>query len=283
MQDHELYRRILGIEAPWQVERVELKLSQGEVHVYLAHQNQPEWACAECGALGPLYDHQPEREWRHLDTCQYRTILHAAPPRLQCPEHGVRVVKLSWAEPGSRFTALFEALAITWLKHASQKAVRGGERLGHFSGPFRATPFPLVEDLRTVLAVKGSLHGEDRSEILDKRERGGPKWTAKMAQSLTASDSLLAGMFQPRNRQSFKERGKAAAGLGPRQFHHAHPVLGALQARRRGMQNSSILTGVQMSPFPLRLMIVERAEGAAFGTSPLRLVLMGEVDMHLTL
>jgi transposase len=123
VQDHELYRRILGIEAPWQVERVELKLQQGEVHVYLAHQNQQEWACAECGALGPLYDHQPDREWRHLDTCQYRTILHAAPPRVQCPEHGVRVAKLSWAEPGSRFTALFEALAITWLKHASQKAV----------------------------------------------------------------------------------------------------------------------------------------------------------------
>src|SRR6266849_3607310 len=93
MQDHELYRRILGIEAPWQVERVELQLQQGEVHVYLAHQNNPEWACAECGALGPLYDHQPEREWRHLDTCQYRTILHAAPPRTQCSEHGERAVK----------------------------------------------------------------------------------------------------------------------------------------------------------------------------------------------
>ena len=123
MQDHELYRRILGIEAPWQVERVELQLQQGEVHVYLAHQDQPQWACAECGALGPLYDHQAERQWRHLDTCQYRTILHAAPPRTQCPEHGVRVAKLPWAEPGSRFTALFEALAIAWLKHASQKAV----------------------------------------------------------------------------------------------------------------------------------------------------------------
>ena len=123
MQDHELYRRILGIEAPWQVERVELQLQKGEVHVYLAHQNNPEWACAECGALGPLYDHQPEREWRHLDTCQYRTILHVTPPRSQCPKHGVRVVKLPWAEPGSRFTELFEALAIAWLKHASQKAV----------------------------------------------------------------------------------------------------------------------------------------------------------------
>jgi transposase len=123
MQDHELYRRILGIEAPWQVERVELKLQQGEVHVYLAHQDHCEWACAVCGALAPLYDHQPEREWRHLDTCQYRTILHASPPRTQCAEHGVRVVKLPWAEAGSRFTELFEALAIEWLKHASQQAV----------------------------------------------------------------------------------------------------------------------------------------------------------------
>jgi transposase len=127
MQDHELYRRILGIEAPWQVERVELQLKDGEVHVYLIHKDNLEWACAECGALGPLYDHQPERQWRHLDTCQFHTILHAAPPRSQCPEHGVRVVKLPWAEASSRFSALFEALAIEWLKHASQKAV--GDRL----------------------------------------------------------------------------------------------------------------------------------------------------------
>jgi transposase len=70
-----------------------------------------------------LYDHQAERRWRHLDTCQYRTILHAKVPRSDCPEHGPRVVKLPWAEPSSRFTALFEALAISWLQQASQKAV----------------------------------------------------------------------------------------------------------------------------------------------------------------
>ena len=109
------------------MERVDLQLKEGEVHVYLTHEDNREWACAECGVLCPLYDHQPERQWRHLDTCQYRTILHAEPPRSQCPEHGVRVVKLSWAEASSRFTALFEGLAIAWLKHASQKAV--GEQL----------------------------------------------------------------------------------------------------------------------------------------------------------
>ena len=37
-------------------------------------------------------------------------------------------MKLPWAEPSSRFTALFERLAIDWLRAASQKAV--GEHLG---------------------------------------------------------------------------------------------------------------------------------------------------------
>lgn len=128
MPDRELYRQILGIEAPWFVERVELKLAEGEVHVHLDHHEVMDWPCPECGADCRLYDHQAERQWRHLDTCQYETILHAKPPRAECSQHGVRVVKLAWAEPSSRFTALFERLAIDWLTAASQKAV--GERLG---------------------------------------------------------------------------------------------------------------------------------------------------------
>jgi transposase len=123
VQDRELYRRILGIEAPWYVDSVDLKLESGEIHVRLAHHDLIHWPCPECGCDCTLYDHQPERQWRHLDTCQYQTILHAEPPRAECPEHGVRVVKLPWAEPSSRFTALFEALAIEWLKAGSQTAV----------------------------------------------------------------------------------------------------------------------------------------------------------------
>ena len=45
------------------------------------------------------------------------------PPRSDCPEHGPRVVRLPWAEVSSRFTVLFEALAISWLKEASQQGV----------------------------------------------------------------------------------------------------------------------------------------------------------------
>lgn len=128
MHDCELYRQILGIVAPWRVERVELRLEEGEVHVYLGHERDARWTCAECGEECRLYDHDTERCWRHLDTCQYRTILHAEPPRTRCAEHGVRVVRLPWAEPLSRFTALFERLAIDWLQEASQQAV--ADRLG---------------------------------------------------------------------------------------------------------------------------------------------------------
>jgi len=49
--------------------------------------------------------------------------VHACVPRLKCPTHGIRQLQVPWAEPGSQFTALFEALAIDWLKQASVSAV----------------------------------------------------------------------------------------------------------------------------------------------------------------
>jgi transposase len=72
--------------------------------------------------VAPGYDHRPRR-WRHLDTCQYRTILIAEVPRVECPDHGVHQIRVPWGEPGSRFTALFEALIIDWLQEASVSAV----------------------------------------------------------------------------------------------------------------------------------------------------------------
>jgi transposase len=123
IQDRQLYAQILGITDPWYVERVELKLEQGEVHVFLSHPVGVQWPCVECGTLCNLYDHQPTRTWRHLDTCQYQTILHADPPRSECEKRGPKVVKLSWAEQRGRFTMLFERLAIDWLRVPSQKVV----------------------------------------------------------------------------------------------------------------------------------------------------------------
>jgi hypothetical protein len=67
--------------------------------------------CAERGELMPIYDRMVERTWRHLSVMQYRLEQRCATPRCQCQEHGVKAVRVPWAEPGSRFTLHFEAFA----------------------------------------------------------------------------------------------------------------------------------------------------------------------------
>jgi len=118
MQDTELYRYLLGIEPPWTVERVKLDLVNQRVDVWANHAEDLRWLCPECETLVPLYDHAPERSWRHLDSCQFMTFLHARPPRINCRDHGVRQVRLPWADAKARFTLLFERLAIDVLQEA---------------------------------------------------------------------------------------------------------------------------------------------------------------------
>lgn len=112
MRDTELYRHLLGLVAPWEVDRVELSTSDGRVDVWVSHPRLTRFACPDCEVQLPVYDHSEERVWRHLDSCAFLTFLHASPPRVACPEHGVVQARLPWAEPHSRFTMLFERLAI---------------------------------------------------------------------------------------------------------------------------------------------------------------------------
>jgi transposase len=116
MRDIELYRHLLGLEQPWFVSGVELDVKGHRVDVQAGHAEGVRWPCPVCSVDLPVYDHSEERAWRHLDSCQFMTYLHARPPRVKCPDHGVHQVKLPWAEPRARFTALFERLAIDVLK-----------------------------------------------------------------------------------------------------------------------------------------------------------------------
>lgn len=124
MRDTDLYRQLLGLVAPWSVERVELDVSAQRVDVWVTHPRGHKWPCPECGQEGPLHDHAEERVWRHLDSCQFQTFLHSRPPRMNCSTHGVRQVKLPWAEPFSRFTLLFERFAIDVLLQTNIQAAR---------------------------------------------------------------------------------------------------------------------------------------------------------------
>lgn len=116
MQDKELYQHILGLKSPWSVARVQLDTEQEQIVIEVEHPQGTKFCCPECNRQLACYDHAPDREWRHLDSCQYKTLLRASVPRVACPEHGVKQVTVPWAEPGSRFTILFEAFAIDLLR-----------------------------------------------------------------------------------------------------------------------------------------------------------------------
>jgi len=123
----DFYQTILGIKDPWQVRSVVIHQGAGEVEVVVEAVHEGSLPCPVCEKPSRVHDRR-RRQWRHLDTCQHRTILTASIPRVRCSEHGVVQVYVPWAVPGSRFTALFESVVIEWLKEACVSAV--GEQLG---------------------------------------------------------------------------------------------------------------------------------------------------------
>lgn len=125
MQETEFYQQILGLEQPWFVADVKLDTEAQQVDVTVEHPEGTSFSCPECGKPCGVYDHTAARRWRHLDTMQFRTILHAQPPRVKCVEHGVKQARLPWAEKNSRFTIFFERFAIDAL--LASQTVKGAQ------------------------------------------------------------------------------------------------------------------------------------------------------------
>lgn len=118
----EFYNNLLGVESPWEVTSIRRDSTTREVVAIVEYKDAVCIKCPECGTSGTLHDHRLRR-WRHLDSCNHKTIIEAKIPRVKCPEHGVKQINVSWAERNSRFTMEFESAVILWLKEDSIKAV----------------------------------------------------------------------------------------------------------------------------------------------------------------
>lgn len=70
---------------------VELNESAGEVAIEVEREDGSRLCCPTCGKESPGYD---THRWRHLDTCQYKTILVADVPGVKCEEHGIITVSV---------------------------------------------------------------------------------------------------------------------------------------------------------------------------------------------
>ena len=118
---------MLGLIPPWLVTNVDLRMGEKLVEIDVQWPVDHDVECPECGRSCSIKDHREERRWRHLDTMQFQTIIKSRVPRSECPDHGVKTINIPWAGPNSRFTLLFERLAIDVMIAA--KSIKEAARL----------------------------------------------------------------------------------------------------------------------------------------------------------
>jgi transposase len=110
------YALLLGLDAPWEVRKVDLQMAQRRVVIDVGLAKGAKVPCPECGQLCGLYDQGEERTWRHLDTMQFETRLRARVPRSNCPEHGAKSTEVPWAGKNARLTWLLTEFALALLQ-----------------------------------------------------------------------------------------------------------------------------------------------------------------------
>ena len=123
MDEKSLYAHILNLSAPWQVQSLFLDEKSGSVTVNVGIAEHTELNCPTCGKSCSIHDHR-RRKWCHLDTCQFTTLVEADAPRVDCPKHCCQTLPVPWTWSGSRYTLLFEAFVLSWLKVSTLDAVR---------------------------------------------------------------------------------------------------------------------------------------------------------------
>jgi len=118
----------LGITEPWEVTSIKRDSKSKEVTAIVALKQDLPFLCPLCGSPAKLHDHR-SRRWRHLDSCNHKTIVEADIPRVVCAEHGVKQLTVTWALKGSRFTAEFESTVLLWLERDPISTVAENFRL----------------------------------------------------------------------------------------------------------------------------------------------------------
>jgi transposase len=122
MQDAKFFEQMLGLREPWGVKSVKLDLPGQKVVVEVEVKPGTVWG--DEGELLPVHGWE-EREWRHLDTMQFETVIRARVPRVRRRKYDeggeacgwiTEMVAVPWAGPRSRWTLLFEAWSLRVLE-----------------------------------------------------------------------------------------------------------------------------------------------------------------------
>ena len=107
MKDTEFFERALGLTKPWEVKTVRMDMANRKVEIEIECTAKTVWIDPQSGERLHIQGYE-ERQWRHLDTMQFETVLIAEVPRVKYPDGHTENVKTPWADRYARFTQMFE-------------------------------------------------------------------------------------------------------------------------------------------------------------------------------
>lgn len=126
----DFYGQSLGLKAPWKVSGVVIDGESRQVRIRVECMAGEVWGDPESNERAEIKDWE-ERTWRHLDTCEFETVITAKVPRLLLKSGRTTTASVPWAEPRGRFTLSFEGHVIDLLTHC--RTVRGAARMARIT------------------------------------------------------------------------------------------------------------------------------------------------------
>jgi transposase len=118
MTNTELFSAALGLQGPWKVSNISFQPNGSELELHI------EIGYFRTDGSVAIYDHV-NRRWQHLNFFQHRCFIHCSVPRIQEADGKVKTLEVPWSRPGSGFSLLFEAFALSLLQHGMSMSKTG--------------------------------------------------------------------------------------------------------------------------------------------------------------
>jgi transposase len=119
----ETLEKILNVEEPWKINKIDVHHPTKSVNVYIDYDRGTKFPCSECGEKCKIHD-SSYRVWRHLDLCDYRCYLNIKIPRVNCLEHGVKVIsKHPFGRQNSHYSFKFDKQIMNKVREMSVSAI----------------------------------------------------------------------------------------------------------------------------------------------------------------
>ncbi len=112
MNYKEVLVQFLDLMSPWKISDVQVDYGILQVCIRVSYPKGERASCPECEKSYPIYDLREGRKWIHLDTMQFKAIIHCNIPRIECSICGIKSISVSWADVESYFMLLFKRLAV---------------------------------------------------------------------------------------------------------------------------------------------------------------------------